>query len=328
MASSWFALREEDGALQPTSPPRGRSKQVRWIERDLENLLALNPFFLSVEDHIPLRLGGVRGAVSSPDQAFVDELGRIVVVEAKKVIARLGAVSQAISYADHWRLLPPGEVDRSLSELASKERRAATFGKALHEIQRWAAGKEYAEAAETKIMQLGERALKRLGPVWLDRAAARAESLVSHHQRRDRLPFIGAPSRVIVIAPGFDDDSVAFAEELAERRVGIELVEVEALRAGGRVFIRREWVQRDSVSEPTWRLFRRLWNEPYLRNHFLLNGWADAPNMEAFSLSSKDQTDAKFWFYGEDAMFMCGQRCRVAGTGMINPSEKNFGATS
>src|SRR5438445_6726614 len=58
MAQDWFRLSLKDGELEPARAPSG-STPMRWIERDLESLLALNPNFLQVADHLPLRLGSM-----------------------------------------------------------------------------------------------------------------------------------------------------------------------------------------------------------------------------------------------------------------------------
>jgi hypothetical protein len=93
------------------------------------------------------------------------------------------------------------------------------------------------------------------------------------------------------------------AENLTQRMVGIELVEVEIVKSRGRIYVGREWVHRDPVSEPTWRLLRRVWDLQPIRDHFVVNGWADALNRESFSLSVRGAVDARFWIWatGSDA---------------------------
>ena len=124
--SKWFALSQEDGALKPAELP-DKTEKPDWGEWAIEDLITLNPSFLGVEDHMPLRLRGIRGTYKSPDQLYMDELGRIVVVEVKAIRARLDHIAQAMAYADHWRLLPPGQIDGELRCLASEQERAEEF---------------------------------------------------------------------------------------------------------------------------------------------------------------------------------------------------------
>jgi len=299
MRQDWFILSLEDGGLRPTRAP-GSHKPVRWIERDLENLLALNPDFLGLADQQPVRLRGVRGTVTSPDQAYFDELGRSTVVEVKRIRASLPVLAQAISYGNHWSLFPPGEIGDDLEELADRKRRGLKFGNALYELISWASGKPDREGELALLEKLGDIALERINPPWANNAAADIRSWALNRCKGGHFPCLGAAPRYIVVATGFTDESVEFAEQLSQRMVPIELTEVEVIKERGNIYVGRTFVHRDPHSEPTWRLLRRAWELPIVRNHFAVNGWADALNRESFSLSAADTFDAKFWLCASD----------------------------
>jgi len=300
MRTEWFALSLKSGKLKIATPPRA-ARSKHWIERDIENIIALNPEFLGVEDHQPLRLRGERTTVSSPDQAYIDELGRAVVVEAKRIRAGLPALAQGLAYADHWRLLPAGEIDKGLCCLADKRLRAERFGKTLDELRQWADAKGHRRANAGEILRLGNDVVRRLKTKTLAKGVTDIRSYSRACCGADRLPFVGAPARVLVVAPDFTDECIEIAEGLIERRVAVELLKVEILKSRDGVYIGRTWIQRDEYAEPTWRLLRRLWSSSSeIREQFLLNGWADALNSKSFSLSAKDVVDARLWFNASD----------------------------
>ncbi len=300
MAQDWFILSLNDGSLERVKAP-AESKPVKWIERDLENLLALNPNFLGVADHLPLRLRGVRGTVTSPDQAFIDELGRVAVVEVKKIRASLPVISQVMAYANHWQLLPPREIGCGLQEFSGEVHGAEKLGQALFELQAWAEEEPEHAADASQLRSLGKRVLGRLNANWARRPVTSINAFAQQHWGRDQLPCVGAPPRMIAVAPGFSDECIDFAEQLTQRMVGIELVAVEIVKARGRIYVGREQVHRDPASEPTWRLLRDAWRLQPIRDHFVVNGWADALNRESFSLSARDVPEVRFWIWASDS---------------------------
>jgi hypothetical protein len=271
----------KDGELKGTRVP-GKRADLHWSEWDIENLIALNPSFLNVADHLPLRLGGVRGTYGSPDQVYVDELGRIVVVEVKSVTAGLNTIAQAIAYADHWRLLPPGEVGEAVPVF-------------LHER------KFHDFSGSDELQPLTGAVVRRLDAARGRHSPTDIESLARRHWGDPHLPLIGAPARVIVVAPDFNGGCREFAGSLAERMVGIELVRVRIVKARERICVGRRWVHRDQNIEPTWRLLRHAWGKTEIREHFAVNGWADGLRRGYFSLSAREAAKARFWFWASDS---------------------------
>lgn len=300
MAQDWFELSLTNGGLKRAKAP-GSPTPMHWVERDIENLLTLNPDFLDVADHVPLRQRGVRGTVTSPDQAFADELGRIVVVEVKKIRASLPVIAQVIAYASHWQTLPSGEINRGLGLMADPIHRVEIFGCALSEVITWATGQDHRIQGGATAKKLGTSALSRLDPVWARGPSPTICKFADNYSNPGRLPCIGATPRLIAVAPGFSDEEIDFADDLAKRMVAIELVEIEVVRERGTVYVGRRFVHRDPDSEPTWRFLRRAWQEvPHLQETFAVNGWADTLNRESFSLSARQAPDARLWISASD----------------------------
>jgi hypothetical protein len=133
-------------------------------------------------------------------------LGRLVVVEVKKVRASLSVISQVIAYADHWRLLPPGEIDHGLIAFADEGRRAEIFGRALVEVQSWAEGVPDSDHDDRHLQRLGKAVVKRLAPAWAQRPVTSMDSLAQQRWNCESLPLIGAPARIIAMAPSFHDE--------------------------------------------------------------------------------------------------------------------------
>lgn len=303
MATDWFCL--YGVRLERAKAPR-ETQIVHWNECDVENLIALNPNFLGVADHMPVRLGGLRSPDKAPDQIYVDELGRIVVVEIKSIRAGLGDLAQAIAYADHWRLLPPGEIRQDLRRFGGAQGRAREFGRAVFELRAWAEGNPNREPKPADLQRFGKAFLEKIDPEWARQSSTEIGSLAQQRCGDHHPPFTGAPARIVLVAPDFKDECTEFAQLLVERKVGIELVRVRIVRSAGRIYVGREVIVRvphDSVAEiePTWLLLRRAWRQPEVRERFDLNGWADhRPWDYSFSLSARKAPDARFWLWASE----------------------------
>lgn len=297
----WFTLSQKDGALKPAKLP-DKTKNRDWDEWAIEDLIALNPSILDLDDHMPLRLGGVRGTWKSPDLLYVDELGRIVVVEVKKIRARLDHIAQAMAYAEHWRLLPPIQIDEDLRCFASKQERAEEFGRLLLELQEW---NPDVEADSAQLQRLGQTVLRRLNPKWAGQSETYITSFAQQHCGDHHPPLVGAPARIVVIAPDFRDECIEFAGFLAKKKVGIELVKVSIVKSRKRTYV--EWQpvrlleRKANVDvEPTWQQLRRAWHHPEICQRFDVNGWADGGSWDSFTLSARGVAEARFWLWASD----------------------------
>ena len=132
MPQQWFMLSLDDGGLVPSKPPLGGATH-HWREAQLEHTLFLNPELLGVADHLPICVGGTTQTLS--DQAYIDDLGRIVVIEIKNERAGIPALAQLIAYADHWRLPPASVVNQMLRSRTGSDGDAALLGRFLVELR-------------------------------------------------------------------------------------------------------------------------------------------------------------------------------------------------
>lgn len=296
----WFTLSQKTGALKPAQLPK-KTQDCDWDEWAIEDIIALNPSFLGVDDHMPLRLGGVRGTWKSPDLLYVDELGRLVVIEVKKIRGRLDHIAQAMAYAEHWRLLPPGQIERDLRCFAKEQERAEEFGRLLLELQKW---NPNVTADSTQLQRLGRAVLRRLDPQWARHPMIDISSFAQQHCGDHHPPLTGAPARIVVIAPEFNGECIEFAGFLAKKKVGIELVKVSIVTSRKGTYVGRQRVRLEggvgADVEPTWRLLRSLWRHPQIYEHFDVNGWADGESWDSFTLSARGVADARFWLWASD----------------------------
>ena len=93
--TSWFEISLKNGEARSSMRPRDAAK-LSWTERLLESVLAMNPSLLRLEGELPL---SHRGDQAIPDQLYVDELGRLTIVELKAKKATQADLVQALSYA-------------------------------------------------------------------------------------------------------------------------------------------------------------------------------------------------------------------------------------
>lgn len=100
-----WAISTSSGAVTPLkSLPRACEKR-HWTEADLQHCFVLAPEILSVERQLPLSLDG-KSTETCPDQLYLDELGRLTIVEIKNERAGLDAIAQLMGYSEHWRCSP------------------------------------------------------------------------------------------------------------------------------------------------------------------------------------------------------------------------------
>lgn len=130
-----FSLSLADGAVREKNT--AKATPTKWTEDVLQYVLALNPGLLGVADHLPLALDGGSTSVSM-DQLYVDELGRLVIVEVKNERAGLTAMAQLLSYSKHWRGLPIGEMELAFKWLAQQGTGEDVLGEALSGLRTWA----------------------------------------------------------------------------------------------------------------------------------------------------------------------------------------------
>jgi hypothetical protein len=281
-----FTVALDDGVARAAAG--ARVVEQPWTEEVLQHVLVLNPGLLGVDDHLPLAIDG--GSTSlGPDQLYVDEVGRLVIVEVKNERAGLKAMAQLISYSEHWRLLPLGELELCLLDMEARGSHDQVLEVALAELRSWAKA-----GALRRRPPRGSGARRKILP-GVDRAGVRAFASAPRGEHGPSVP--GAPARMVLIAPSFNADAIEFANALAARHVGINLIRaaLHRDRAGGVLLSWEVLVAPHAEIEPTWAAARRLWCIPEFRARFALNAWADHLQTKSFSFSAREAPEAKIW---------------------------------
>lgn len=287
MIPTTFELDLANGFARPaTQPPSARS--VPWTEAQLQHVLVLNPDLLDVADEVPLELtGGTHCRI--PDQTYVDAFGRVTVVEVKNERANLGALAQLLSYADHWRMAPLGEMLPDFKMLAHEGQGSVLAGaiRSLSSLAGRTVGGGRARVTRVPVRWTA----------WPDPSRDSVVRFVEATWGPAALALSGAPVRAVLIAPSFDEPVLELAAAVNGRSGQIELIRADLWRLGPKR-IGLTWaplVVPDPAVANTWRLAGRIWGNAAIRSEFSMNGWADALNAKYFSFSSRRAPDAKFW---------------------------------
>lgn len=279
----------DDGAAKPLLSPCGINTNLAWTEELLQHVLLLNPQLLDVSDHIPLKLDGGSTAVS-PDQLYMDDVGRLVIVEIKNECANLAAIAQLLSYSLHYGIMPLGELDLSYLSVAAQGTCLEVMKNSLKHLQSW--------AKTTHHQSINfENDCVNQWKVWPN---PKVDSLRAFTQRiwgEYACSMRGAPARLILIAPDFDKQTIELAKHLRKRYVPIELIQANInVDAESRVALNWNHIFNLSCQiEPTWRMVRNLWRSDSIRNYFVINAWADHLYAASFSFSAYDAPQARFW---------------------------------
>jgi hypothetical protein len=299
---SLWSVSLKNGSLAEFS---GKAERHGWLESHLEHLLALNPQLLGVERELPLNLAGGSHR-NMPDQSFVDEMGRVTVVELKNEEATPLALMQVLAYSAIWRGLPLGESSTGVRWLTHEGMAARELGRALEALEAWLTG-----ASETKEPEAwskrGKGPLKRGTFWWANKAFRSVEEHGSGKFEDTWRSWPAPPSRAVLVAPAFSRECLALAEELVKRQYTLELHEAELMvPASGRDQVVVRWEERlkDHAHEHVWRAAKALWKNPWIREHFGPNGWADHLSLSTFSLSSRQAPLVKIWIEYKDGTIL------------------------
>jgi hypothetical protein len=223
----------------------------------------------------------------------VDDLGRFVLVEVKNEAAGLDALAQLLSYAEHCRIAPLGEMEAGFATIARRGGCAAVLQHALGELVAWAGHTSRAAARAVRPRTAGWQA-------WPAQSGPSLASFARATWGDHALTVSGAQARTVLVAPSFDD-VVSFAESLNSRRAQVELIRADLWRsrAAGIGLTWAPVVTPNPAVEPVWSLAARLWRVPTIREHFAVNAWADSLNGESFSFSARRAPEARFWIGGD-----------------------------
>jgi len=290
MSDTSFIISLEDGiARLQLEPSDSSDTQVKWTEDLLQHILALNPQLLDVYDHLPLKLDGGSTEVS-PDQLYIDDCGRLVIIEIKNESAKLSALAQLLAYSEHYSIMPLGELDRGFSKIAARGTCTDAMQNSLAKLRSWGEPILLKEIYSKSSSPTQWKAWPSSDVKSLDEFAKRYWGNYSCSMR-------GAPARLVLIAPDFNKECIELAEYLRKRFVPIELFRANLYKSSkhGITLSFSSVLNLSHQIEPTWKTARKLHQIDTIRKHFAMNAWADHLNYASFSFSAYDAPQARFW---------------------------------
>lgn len=285
-----FTITLENGIARPQEAVLDSGYvQVKWTEDLLQHILALNPQLLDVCDHLPIKLDGGSTEVS-PDQLYIDDVGRLVIVEIKNECAKLSALAQLLAYSEHYSIMPLGELDRGFSKIAARGTCAVTMHNSLEKLRSWGGSNLLDEIPSQSSSLIQWKA-------WPTSDVKSLDEFAKLHWGNYSCCMRGAPSRLVLIAPDFNKDCIELAEYLRKRFVPIELIRANLFNSPkyGITLSFSSVINLSHQIEPTWKAVRKLYQVDSIREHFAMNAWADHLNYASFSFSAYDAPQARFW---------------------------------
>ena len=265
-------------------------EKVPWRETHMEAAIMLNPALIGVEGQVPLCLGG--GTTShNVDLMFVDELGRLTIVEIKRVIAGVEALAQLLGYGLHWGLLPEGDADRTIVSCTGAGQAEAIVETRLRQL---AALVGMNDKETTRAVSKG---VERLLPVWpwSDQSARSLRELATLLWGPWGLDLLGVSPRLVLVAPRFDDACLAMASELAKRQVHIQLVEAGLSQLGEEPTLSWSPLLDQGHQDRCWSVVREAWRLADVRGAFRLNAWNDSNTKLGVSFEASAAPGVRLW---------------------------------
>jgi hypothetical protein len=286
-----YAISMTTGLATKVASHKGTLEKVRWNEEHLEALLTLNLGLVGVHDHLPLGLEGGTTR-TGPDLIFIDEMGRLTIVEIKCKTAGVSALAQLLGYSDHWSYFPRAEANHLVRGYTKKGgaegqvRRAAELVASIGQLSDAAKGEMIDSAVEAVVP----------GLFWADAQANDLAAFAKKRWSKRALSLLGIPSRKILIAPAFDDACVELAEAFAEHEVNLHLVRANIVRTtgkGGGLALDLEPVQEPERHEQCWTVASDVWKTSTVHETYELH--VGASTKEGMVLASKKSPDARIW---------------------------------
>lgn len=276
------------------SAPKNANPE-RPTEKLLECTLRLMPSIVDAGGALPI---WSHGDQACGDQLYLDAFGRLTLVEAKKGQAGVEALVQLLGNSEHARFLSV----ESLSTLfaASAESFLETSGAAVVALTRPGLKAESVgqQSKRSSILAKVEAVEERLGEEGLLRKLGRAAAERLHPDATGKqkwfglvdadlskatgmgtaaLSLLGAPPRLVLVAPSFSDDCRELAEKLVARWIDVRLVEVDTYLVGDGD--EREWhvsfepILRANHVERAWAAIAALWRNDEFRGSYLRPEW-------------------------------------------------------
>lgn len=295
MKNTSFLISLEDGIAQlQLTPSDSSNTPVKWTEDLLQHILALNPQLLDVYDHLPLKLDGGSTEVS-PDQLYIDDCGRLVIIEIKNESAKMSALAQLIAYSEHYSIMPLGELERGFFKIAERGTCADVMQNSLSKLRSWSEpillNKTYSEDCCTTQWK-----------AWPFSDVKSLDEFAKNHWGNYACCLRGAPSRLVLIAPDFSKECIDFAEYLRKRFVPIDMFRANLYNNSkhGITLSFSSALDLNHQIEPTWKIARKILQIETIRKHFAVNAWADHLNYASFSFSAYDAAQARFWISADN----------------------------
>lgn len=315
MTATWFSFDESHGGIQPVSKPRQPTRR-RWNERTMESVLGLNPELVGAGECLPVFL---HGGQSGADQTYIDELGRLTIIEIKSREASERDLVQAMAYAYHGAAQSLHDLARASEACARRApleygaRVLAATRPELNDVAISALEFDKLSSLEAKVesiaSQVGKPGIRKLGDAArrrLDPQAVREgalESIGTAVWGEHAFDLVGAPPRVVLVAPAFSEGCADLANELVERWVNLHLVRMDLYtdEKRGKVLVERE----DAIkSRPNmdlvWRALAGIWRDPLVRKSYRPGAWymyrpkEGRDNLAMLDLSSKEAPGAEY----------------------------------
>ncbi len=276
---SWFRIRGEDGHVErsASAPKKASGAFETHGEEILYSVLALAPELIEAKGEFPLVLFGGQG---TPDQQMVDQLGRRTLVECKKQRATLKDLVQLLGYGyvEFPSSYPIGDYPLAFTThgyetygaalahatcpSAAKQARAVLSADKASEILARTKALEAALGAKNAgaVGRLGRVVGERLfGPAWSLLTGGTASPTVRAAAKwNGAAPIPGAPLRLVLVAPSFDDDCRRQAALLAGRGVWLDLIALDVRLAAAAKGISDVYVRCDDVGQRC-DAFHHLW---------------------------------------------------------------------
>ena len=309
-----FKVSTKDGGLASVKGPARGATRVYPVERVLESLVALNPNLIGVERELPLLY---HGGEEQPDLHYLSRGGRQTFVEFKRRTATGMDLMQLCSYAYHYGALSAGQLGALFVGTATRAR--GLVDAHLYVVTHGAPKDTDSPLEVTNPSPFQERTawVRRRLPRKAGSAAARRlahsgaavwelgetlEEAARELWGDETLPLVGAPPRMVLVAPEFDEQCSALAAEMVSRCVQLELVQLVTYgEAGGAVkSVEYARLHRQQHMEHLYELACDLLQIPEVNDRWSLDRWfiyTRGVMDRQLRLSLDDDPELKLWLY-------------------------------
>ncbi len=284
-------IEEHKGAI----PKSARAIDLKGKENYLTSLLVLFPNIFNLSTLLPLVISWPKSTYQAPDLMYIDEFGRLTIVELKAKEANNDTIAQVLGYGEHWRSVRFDQYDNWAYENDAHQAYTELLGEAYYQFT----GKDINESRRLKIEEkydLGAKQLKRLNPPWSKNRGSSLYKLAQATWGKHAFTMLGTAPRYIIVAPEFSQKSISFTKTLSKRCINIELVRVAVNKVATKneLIIIVDDIFKDRAKELIWNAFQEIWRIEKIRAHFLPMGLAEPTSGYAFSFINRKTPSVKF----------------------------------